>query len=166
MKIILIGFMGGGKTAIARLVAKKLGLEKVEMDELIVKKSGRNSDREIFAKDGESIFRQLETQVAQELQNSDNTVISTGGGIIMNNINMECLKKNGVVIYLQHSFETAEKRLDKENPPPLFRDKQKAKELYFKRLPLYKKYADIIIETDTKTLQEVTNEIVEKVKTI
>ena len=158
--------MGAGKTTITKLLAEKLHLQRVDMDELIVKKSGRNSDREIFEKDGEDVFRELETQVSKELQNIDNVVISTGGGIIMNTMNVDCLKKNGIIIYLKHSFETAKKRIKKENPPPLFRDEKKAKELYALRLPLYKNYADITIKTDNKTLEDVINEITERIKKV
>jgi shikimate kinase len=160
MKIILIGFMGSGKTTIAKILAKKLGLERIDMDELIIKNSGRTSDREIFEKDGELAFRELEIAVAKELEEKDNAVISTGGGVVMNTINLLYLKKNGKVIFLKNDFETSKKRVDKNNPPPLFQNETKAQELYQLRLPLYTYNADIIITTDDKTKEEVTEEII------
>jgi len=163
MKIILVGFMGAGKSSLGKLLAKNLSLEYVDMDNLIVKKSGRESDSEIFDKDGEAVFRELESAVSKNLQNKDNLVISTGGGIIMNKLNMEHLKHNGIVIFLKNSFQTSKGRISKKNPPPLFRDKNKAKKLYQLRLPLYTQYADIIIETDNKQLSDIVKEVIAKI---
>ena len=104
MNIILTGFMGAGKTTIANLLAKKLKRKIVEIDELIIKKSKRKNIQEIFEKDGEIVFRELETKVARELQNTDNAIISTGGGVVMSNLNMLYLKKNGIVFYFKTPF--------------------------------------------------------------
>jgi shikimate kinase len=162
MNIILIGFMGAGKTTIAKILAKKLSFKNVDMDKIIIEKSGRTSDTEIFEKDGELTFREYEILVANELQDEHNLIISTGGGIVMNKVNIDYLKKNGVVVYLKNTFETSKKRIRKHNPPPLFQDLKKAKELYDLRLPLYTFYADVIVETDDKPLHEVADEIISK----
>lgn len=164
MNIILIGFMGAGKTTLAKILSEKLDFQSVDMDKIIIGKSGRKSDTEIFEKDGELAFREYEILVANELKDSHNQIIATGGGIIMNKVNIDYLKKNGVVVFLKNTFETAQKRVRKTNPPPLFRDKTKAKELYDLRLPLYTYYADIIIETDDKPLDQVADEVVAKIK--
>lgn len=164
--IILIGFMGAGKTSLAKILTEKLQYDYIDMDTQIIEKSGRSSDTEIFDKDGENIFRELEIAVAKELQNNNNTVISTGGGVVMNKIILDYLKKNGVVVFLKNSFETAQKRVEKNRIPPLFRDIEQAKKLYAFRLPLYAKYADIIVETDSKSLPETAEEIITKIKTL
>lgn len=164
MKIILIGFMGAGKTTVSKELASILDLNRIEMDDLITIKSGRNSNWEIFEKDGEIAFREFEIAVAKDLKNVTNAIISTGGGIILNQINFLYLKHEAVVIFLKNSFETSIKRLDNNHRPPLFRDEKKAKVLYDIRLPLYEYYADIIIKTDNKSIDTVINEIVEKVQ--
>lgn len=164
MNIILIGFMGAGKTTIAKKIAADLDFKYVDMDTLIIEKSGRKSDREIFEKDGEISFREYEILIANELKDEQNHVISTGGGIVMNQVNMGYLKKNGIVVYLKSSFETSKSRVHPDEPPPLFQDKEKAKQLYDLRLPLYTYYADITVETDAKTPDEVAKEVIKKIK--
>lgn len=160
MKIVLIGFMGAGKTTTGKLLAKKLELEYIDMDSMIIKKSNRSSDREIFDIDGEEIFRKLETDVSEYLKEVKNVVISTGGGVVMNEANIDCLGNNGTVIFLKNSFETSKKRISKKNPPPLFRNENKARELYDLRQQLYKKYSDITVETDNKFPKSVADEII------
>lgn len=164
MKIVLIGFMGAGKTSLAKRLSEKLGLEYVDMDSLIIRASGRSSDTEIFDKDGEDKFRQLETAIAQRLRSKENAVISTGGGVVINDINMKYLKENGVIVFLKNSFSTSQNRISKKSPPPLFRDKKRAKLLYELRLPLYTNHADIVIETDKISLDEIIQRIINKIK--
>lgn len=153
--------MGAGKSTIAKELTKHLQLEEIDMDALIVAQSGRSSDTEIFAKDGEVVFRELEIQVAKDLQKRDNGIIATGGGVVMNTLTMHYLKTEGTtVIYLKHAFATAEKRLQGNRIPPLFRDREKARALYKLREPLYAYYADMTIETDHKRPDMVTDEII------
>ncbi len=166
MKIILIGFMGAGKTSVGKKLAEKLELAYVDMDQLIITQSGRTSDSEIFDQDGEVFFRELETAVAKDLQKIKDAIIATGGGIVLNKLNIDYLKNDGVVVFLKNSFETSQKRINNNHIPPLFRDGEKAKALYDFRLPLYIHYADVIIETDNKTIEHVTNEIMEKIKNL
>lgn len=165
MKIIIIGFMGAGKTTVSKELANKLNIKRIEMDDLITIKSGRNSNWEIFDKDGEVGFREFEIAVAKDLRGETDVIISTGGGIILNQINFLYLKEGSIVIFLKNSFETSTKRLDENHRPPLFRDEQKAKVLFDLRLPLYEYYADIVIETDNKPVDEIVNKILEKIKT-
>src|SRR5579885_2276130 len=101
--IVLIGFMGSGKSTIAKLLAEKLQYKAIEMDTLIIEKSGRISDTEIFDTDGEVRFRELEVHVAKELQDVTTSVISTGGGAVMNKLVIDYLKKNGIVVFLKNS---------------------------------------------------------------
>ena len=161
MKIVLIGFMGAGKTTVARILAKKLRLEFVDMDALLIKKSGRQSINEIFEKDGEVVFRELEISVAKQLQHKKNFVLATGGGVVMNKIILDYLGHDGVVVFLKTSYEESDRRADKSTRP-LFKDAAKARELYNFRLPLYERYANVIVATDQKTAETVADEIIER----
>ena len=163
MNIILTGFMGAGKTTIANLLAKKLKRKIVEIDELIIKKSKRKNIQEIFEKDGEIVFRELETKVARELQNTDNAIISTGGGVVMSNLNMLYLKKNGIVFYFKTPFSTIEKSLKNNKTRPLFQNNKEVKKLYKTRQPLYEYYADAVINTSPATNDKTVDKIIQHV---
>lgn len=160
MNIILIGFMGSGKSSVGQLLAKTTNRKNLEMDEYIVRLSKRKSINEIFEKDGETTFRELEIKVSKKLQDTTNTIVSTGGGIVMNKICLDYLKKNGKVIFLSTKFETIEKRLRSDTSRPLFQDKQKAKKLYALRNPLYREYANKTIVTDEKNVNDLVKEII------
>jgi len=160
MKIILIGFMGSGKTTVANILAKKLNLEVIEMDQLILAKSGRNSISEIFSLDGEKHFRALETKVCQSLKDRGNLIVSTGGGVIGDKTNINSLKNNGRIFYLKTSFSIINKRLKNDKTRPLFEDKEAAKKLFNIRQKLYEKFADKTIITDGKTVNEVTSYLI------
>ena len=151
--------MGAGKTTVAKLLANKLSQEFIDMDSMLLQKSGRSSIEEIFEKDGEVYFRELEIELAKELKNKTNAIISAGGGVIMNKIILDYLKPNSTVFFLKNSFETSRRRV-RNNQRPLFQDIQKAQELYQFRLPLYTYYADKTIETDEKTKHNIVSEII------
>ncbi len=150
--------MGSGKTTVANILAKKLNLEVIEMDQLILTKSGRNSISEIFSLDGERHFRNLETIAVKEISELNNAIISTGGGIVMKKRNLEHLK-NGTIFFLKTSFEILEKRLRKDDTRPLFKDKIKAKKLFNLRKNIYEKWADHTILTNKKSIDEVANNL-------
>lgn len=162
MKFILIGFMGAGKTSIGKALANKLKLKMIEMDDLILKKSGRKSIEELFSKDGERQFREWEIEVAKDLQDRNNLIISTGGGVVMNRIILDYLRSNGKTIFLKTSFFEIEKRLKNDSSRPLFKDKNKARKLFSFRQSLYKEYADLIVFTDGKSVKKITYEIISK----
>jgi len=159
MKIILIGFMGSGKTTVAKKLGEKLDLKVIEMDDLIIKKSGK-SIRQIFSENGEAQFRELETKVAKNLEKRDKCIISTGGGVVMSKINIGYLKENGKIIFLKTSFLEITERLKNNNDRPLFKDKKMAKKLFIFRQKLYEEYADLIINTDGKSVEKITYEII------
>ena len=162
--IVLIGFMGSGKTRLAEILSKKLNMKFVEMNDMVLAKSKRKSINEIFDKDGETHFRELEIEIAKELRDVENAVIATGGGVIVNRIVLDYLSENGYVIYLRVGFNEAKRRLKDFNDRPNFRDPRYAKKLYNFRKALYRAYADDYVRTDKKTLEEVASEIVELVK--
>lgn len=147
MKIILIGFMGAGKSFFAKRLANRLGLENIKMDELVLKKSGRKTVKEIFEKDGEMKFREFEIEVARELQGKDDVVIDTGGGVVQNKIILDYLRKDGIVVFLDSSLEIIKKRLGGDKTRPLLKDKEKFRQLYESRMPLYQRYADVVVDT-------------------
>ncbi|MBI2334382.1 shikimate kinase [Candidatus Daviesbacteria bacterium] len=160
MKIVLIGFMGSGKTTVAKLLAKKLRLKAIDMDDLALKKSGRKSINEIFEKDGEEKFRQIEYQVAQDLADCNDAVISTGGGVVVNTQLMSYLTKNSLVFYLKADFDKLKIRVRmKKIIPPLFKNEALARNLYKTRQPLYESYANMNILTDRRTIEMVATDI-------
>lgn len=162
--IVLIGFMGSGKSSIHKPLAQKLGLRPIEIDDLILKKSNRKSVEEIFEKDGEQVFRELEIETAKDLKNQVDCVIATGGGVVQNKIILDYLKTNGTIVYLKTSFPEAEKRLAREGKTrPLFKNTKAAQKLYKLREPLYNAYSDIEVQTDGKNIEEITVEIIERI---
>jgi len=164
MKLILIGFMGAGKTSVSKLLAEKLKLSVLELDDLVLKNSDRSSINQIFQKDGETNFRQLEINQAKKLANLKNAVISTGGGVVINKIILDYLKTNqGQVIFLKTSFNVLKKRLLNDSTRPLFSNKAKAKNLLLFRQPLYQHYADLTISTNNLTINQVVNKIIKKI---
>lgn len=153
--------MGSGKTTIAKALSNKLSLSYIETDSLVLKKSQRKSINEIFAKNGEPAFRMLEIETSKNLSSKNDCVISTGGGMIMNKVNIDYLRINGKVLYLETSFEEIKKRLKGATDRPLFKDIAKAQKLYNFRTKLYKEYADFVIKTDNKTVDAICGEIIQ-----
>ena len=162
MNIVLIGFMGTGKSSIAPLLANKLKMESIEMDDLIEKKAGKNIET-IFKENGEPAFREYEIAVAKDIKDIDNKVISTGGGVILNKIILDYLKTNAKIVGLFASFPTILDRISTNIPRPLFQDKDEAKKLYDFRKPLYESFADIKVNTDNKSIAELSQEIADKI---
>lgn len=165
MKIVLIGFMGSGKSAVAKALGKKLNLPVVEMDDEIVKIAGK-SIPEIFDNDGEIVFREIEMGVAKSLSEKENLIISTGGGVVMNKLNIDYLGKNGVVVYLESAFEEIVKRIGGRDDRPLFKHPDSAKSLYKFRVALYQQYANKIQDTQKKSINKIVEELFVDLKLI
>jgi shikimate kinase len=164
-KLVLIGFMASGKSAVAAALAPRLGFDMVQVDDEIVSRSGFPSIPNIFTEKGEPHFRDLEAAVAASFRNAQNLVISTGGGIITREENMSNLKENGgVIVYLRTSFETVAERAGDLSSRPLFANKANALELFQRRLPIYERHADIIIDTDGRSVDEVCSTILTHLK--
>ncbi len=146
--IVLIGFMGSGKSTVGRLLAKKTGKYFIDTDAMIESATGRKI-RDIFSSSGESTFREMEKELLVWLEsNIKNAVISTGGG--MPTV-AETFKKLGQCFYLQIGFEELLERLKAEefDKRPLFQDVEFARKIFDSRLPLYAKHADKTIEANT-----------------
>jgi len=158
--IALTGFMGTGKSEVGKALAKKLGYSFVDMDDEIEKKSGlRITD--IFSVHGEEAFRDMETEVIRSFSNGDRLVISTGGGAVLRQENMDYLRKKGVIVCLSAAPEIIMDRLRGSSDRPLLNVEDplaRIKELLSRRQPYYDK-ADIMIETDGKSPLQIADEI-------
>jgi|SRR5690625_955003 len=155
--IYLIGFMGSGKSTVGIALADKLEKTYVDTDQFIVD-THQQQIADIFQEFGENTFRNYETNALKEVSTYE--VVSTGGGIVEKNENLQTMQKNGLIIYLHASFKEIENRLENDQTRPLWKsdDEEKLK-LYLRRLSMYEKYADHIIHTDKKTVNEIVQEI-------
>lgn len=165
--IVLTGFMGTGKTEVGRELARLLGMSLLDADEEIVKAEGMPIT-EIFRQKGEPYFRDLETKIIRELSKRRNAVISTGGGAVLRQENINALREDGIIVLLTASPETILKRTEHDNSRPLLQvddPLKKIKELLNARMPYYMK-ADIIIDTEGKTPLKIAEEIIEKTKVL
>ena len=159
--IFLIGFMGCGKSTMARLLSEKKGMELVEMDETIEAEAGM-SINEIFEIYGEEHFRDLESQLVARIAEKGGAVVSCGGGAILREKNVEMMKKNGKIIYFSATPETIYKRVRHSTKRPLLNGNMNVEyiaSLMEKRLPRYLAAADITIVVDEKEKQEILNEL-------
>jgi shikimate kinase len=166
MNIILIGFMGVGKTEIGRLLAKKLKLTYVDTDAIIEHEQGM-AINDIFAKKGEEKFRDMETTLLDKLAGLDNYVIATGGGIIMRPGNVKKLKAIGPLVLLWADPDTVFERVKGSGTRPLLNvDDQRAKikEVLEFRAPIYKGIADFEVDTSRLSPEEASNKIVKFMK--
>jgi len=154
--LILVGFMGTGKTTVGKKVARSLGFHFVDTDEMIVKAAGK-SIPDIFTDEGEEAFRDIETGVLRECATADNQVISTGGGIILREQNRELLRNAGYVIWLQASAKAIISRVSRNQDRPLLAEKNPAstvKKLLNERHEFYESVSDLNIATDDLLIEE------------
>lgn len=163
MKIVLIGFMGTGKTSVGRALSRKLGYRFIDTDVLIEERENMPISL-IFKKKGEDYFRKIEHDTVEEVSRSNNIVIATGGGVIKNGKNMENLGRKGVIIWLKAESDIILKRVMTEGGKrPLLDVEEPLKEinkLLTERLPLYRQ-ADVSVDTNYITSEEAAQEIIE-----
>ena len=162
--LVLIGFMGSGKTSVGVKLSYRLRLPVEDTDKLIERREGR-SISEIFADDGEEYFRQLETELLGELIKRGGTrIYSAGGGTPVRAENRRLLKRLGQVVYLKVSPETVYERLKKDSTRPLLQcpdPLSRIRRLLAERREAYEACADIIIEADQMEMEDILNRIVE-----
>lgn len=159
--IFLIGFMGVGKSTIAKLLAKELQAELVEMDETIEAEAGM-SINEIFEKFGEQYFRDLETALIDRVSKNGGAVVSCGGGAVLRPENVDLMKQSGKIIFLSATPETIYERVKNSTNRPLLNGNMNVeyiKGLMERRREAYENAADVIISTDGKWKMEIVGEI-------
>lgn len=167
MNIVLIGMRGSGKTTVGKILARKLGRELVEMDELITQRAGL-AIPEIVEKYGWSKFRDIEEEIASEVAGRDNIVNAAGGGIVTREKNIAKLKKNGVLVWLKADVETLVKRVGEDTARPLLVGRTWREDMEItlaERKPLYQKAADLAVDTENKTPEEVAEAIIKLLTT-
>lgn len=158
--IVLIGFMGVGKSLAAKHLAAKLQRPVISTDDLIVKKEGKSISA-IFQEKGEPYFRELETKAVESIADQQNVIIDCGGGIALNPQNMELLKKNGIIFYLSATADEIYKNVKDQKHRPLLNTpdpKGQIEALLEKRRPNYEK-ADHLIDANGKTGEQLCVDI-------
>jgi len=154
--LILIGFMGTGKTSVGMRVARSLGFRFVDTDTLIVKETGKTIP-EIFEESGEGHFRSLESAILRRCAEGEDQVISTGGGIVTREENRALLHEAGYVIWLKTSPEIIYERVKRNRNRPLLQTEDPLgtiRDLLALRKDLYEACADLAIKTDSLTMDE------------
>lgn len=171
INLVLVGFMGSGKTAVGRELARRLRRSFVDTDDLVAGYAGLSIE-DIFRSLGESGFRELETRAVIEVAEQDGLVVATGGGVLTHLENMFNLRRNGYLVWLRASPETILRRVGTGSEPetaggrPLLaggddRDRMAAiRRLLAEREPMYT-VADLVVDTDGKDVASVVEEIVE-----
>lgn len=159
--IVIIGFMATGKTTLAAELSENLGMEYLDIDKIIEE----NTDMkiwEIFEKYGEGHFRQLEKKTIENLNKSQNIIISCGGGACLDAENVNNIKKMGKVVLLEANPATILSRIENDTSRPLLKDRAKVaeiKKIMDERRDSYDKLADIIIDTNGKSVSNIIDEI-------
>lgn len=160
--IILIGFMGCGKSSVGVKLSYRLRKAVIDTDKEIEKEEQR-SISDIFAAEGEAYFRNKETECLRRLiETADNKIISVGGGLPMRDVNRELMHKLGLVVYLRAKPETVYERLKHDTTRPLLQGdnpQEKIKTLMAQREQNYEKAADVIVDVDGKEFEKIVNEI-------
>jgi shikimate kinase len=161
--IYLVGFMGSGKSTVGKILAEKLNMNFIDIDKLIEEKEGMKI-KDIFGQRGESYFRELERKQMKAIVNQEGLVVSTGGGLGANLDNINLMKKNGDVIWLDVSLNTVLDRLKNDQDRPLLKQPiEKIKQLFEERKNVYR-LANIRINADKKTPSQIVEEILIKIK--
>ena len=147
MNVALCGFMGAGKTVVGKELAKVMGRKFVDTDEMIEARTGISIPA-IFATRGEEHFRDLEFEICKQAAELKNVVISTGGGAMTFERNVEAIKKGSKVVFLDASFDVICDRVGDASSRPLFKNRENAKALYEERREKYIAAADYVIDGD------------------
>ena len=161
--IFLIGPMGAGKSTVGRRLAKRLKLIFFDSDQEIERSTGARVSL-IFEIEGEQGFRKREAEIIDELTQHSNIILATGGGAVLDPGNRKALVDRGMVVYLKAGLDRLVQRTSRDNKRPLLKTDDpaaKLKVLLEKREPLYENLADLIVDTNQRTIQAIVDEIIE-----
>ena len=161
MNIVLIGMRGSGKTTIGKLLAKRLGKQFIEMDELIVQRLGQ-SIPEIVNRYGWQKFRDAEEEITREVARLDNVVNATGGGVVTREENIRELKQKGKLVWLKANTDTLLRRIGNDQSRPSLTGKSPREDMeavLAERSPIYQRVADFIVDTEGKMPEEIAEAI-------
>ncbi len=156
--VFFVGFMGAGKTSVARRLARTCGVASVDMDTYLERREGKRV-KEIFAQAGEDGFRAIETDVLRELAGKEPLLVSCGGGVVKRDENRAILRDAGFVVYLKVTADEAKSRISDTSTRPLFQDLDAARKTSEERLPLYAEVADLTIDTAGKNVVTIAREV-------
>lgn len=144
--VFFVGFMGAGKTSVARKLARMAGVASIDLDTYIERHCDCRISR-IFEESGEGAFRAIETELLEQLAVGEPRLISCGGGAVLREENRRIMKTHGCVVYLQVTAAEAASRISDTSTRPLFGDLAQAQRVIEERLPYYEDAADIVIDT-------------------
>lgn len=164
--LFLIGYMGTGKSTVAKFLSEKHGWDVLEMDAMIVQQEGM-SIADIFEIHGEEHFRDIESNLIKEICLQENKVVSCGGGVVLRSQNVDAMKRGGIIVLLLASPETIWERVKDDTNRPLLQGNKTIeylREMMEKRRKKYENAADIMVHTDGKEMAEICNELIEKIK--
>lgn len=156
--VLFVGFMGAGKTTVARRVARLVRMACVDLDVYLERSQGKTC-AQIFADSGEEGFRALETEALRHFAYGEPMIVSCGGGVVKRAENREILKSTGFVIYLQVSADEAAERIGDASSRPMFKNIEVARRTNEVRKPLYLEVADAWVTTSRKSVWQIANEI-------
>lgn len=165
LNIFLVGFMGAGKTTVGRELQRMTGFRLIDLDARIVEQQGC-SISEIFAREGEEAFRDMESEALGSLSSVRNSIVATGGGVVGRSENWTIMRRLGTIVYLRARWETLKARLVGTKGRPLAApdgDWSQVKTLLEKRQPFYEQ-ADIVVETDEINVTDVARLVIEKME--
>lgn len=163
--IVLIGFMGAGKSTVGSALAEKLNFSFVDTDALIEQRSEKKI-KDIFTEEGEAAFRKIESQVVKEISAREDHVIAGGGGVVLDPQNVQALKKNGTIVYLKADPQVILKRIHGTHFRPLLEvpaPEAEIRKLLSAREKIYQEVADVVVDTSNLSVEDVVKEVVAKV---
>jgi len=168
MNIVLIGYRCTGKTSVGKALSERLGKAFVDTDDYIEKKADRPIS-DMVTKEGWDFFREKEKEAIREIASSEDLMIAAGGGAVLNTENVTNLKRNGVVILLETTNETilermrADEKTEQQRPSLTGEDPlEEIEEVLEIRRPYYQQAMDFSVDTTSKSIEQVVNEIIEK----
>jgi len=158
--LALIGFMGSGKSSVGRMAAELLEFQFLDTDHEIEERAGKRISA-IFEQDGEPVFREWERRICEMIEDRSGLVIATGGGLPINEANLQSLKRHSLVVCLWASPETILERVSGHSHRPLLNDpnpRERIRSLLAQREPHYRQ-ADVLVSTEMRSTREVAQHV-------